>query len=545
MSATLAPAPVDAGAEQEPARLPGHTPAWQRWGTRAAAVVFSIVLFNACLWLYTRHNDFTYRYHADEQTKADQIESYRAYRNFNHPLLLLEATELAVRRFDVEMETQPIVETGRWVSAVFGAAAAVMLAWIGYASAGLAGMLLVGAAVGLCPPLLLYSHYMKEDVALVFGLALTLLASRAAWDAHRWWLRLPALVLLGAGAGVAASGKYVGVTALGLAVPVAIGLPRMRWYWRLVTPVLVIWCAVGSFLLINHRILEDQQRFDHFIHGYEREADHATSHHDGLALSRPNTWFASLLTVETMLHARVLAGVLGVCAMGTAIWRRKRIWDLVAIAFAGFYLVVLSYSVIPFHRYFLPVAVMVYLFAGLGAASLLNLFGRRGWLRLLAAGVGLAVIIGLQWPRCADYLGQLADDGRARLRQWAGENLPRGAWVIAEAYAGLTGPGDHRPGQSFPQPSGVRIQQVKAGPDAGGLDQLVRRGVGYVVIADTRYARYFTPVEITRGDPSAIERYRQWYRDLDAHHELVWENQPAHPTHSFTNPTIKVYRLKK
>src|SRR5690606_36117277 len=124
----------------EPAAQPPRA-VW-RWLERIAAVIVAIGLFYGCLWLYTQHNDFTLGYHADEWTKAEQLLSER--RNFNHPLLMLEATEWALKRWPAGENPQAIVETGRWVSAAMGAGAAVALAWVGYASGGLLGMLIVG-----------------------------------------------------------------------------------------------------------------------------------------------------------------------------------------------------------------------------------------------------------------------------------------------------------------------------------------------------------------------------------------------------------------
>ncbi len=232
-----------------------------------------------------------------------------------------------------------------------------------------------------------------------------------------------------------------------------------------------------------------------------------------------------------MFHARVLAGVFILCAVGTLLRRFRRGWEVLAILFATGYLVMLSHSVIPFHRYFLPVGVMIYLFAGLGAAALLNLFRPQSRGRIIAGALMLLLIAGVQGWRCADYLDQFADDGRERLRRWVNESVTPGSIILAESYTGLGGGGD------------IGVRKVWAGPEAGDLERLERWGIKYVVIADTQYARYNAPVHRTDDDAAELARYRAWYQKLDADYAKVWSNEPNHPTNSFTNPTLKVYRL--
>src|SRR4051794_18504521 len=152
---------------------------------RLGLLVFLALTFMTALFLYTRHNDEPSWFHPDEDGKAAQVSSGR-YRNFKHPLLLLEATELMTRLrhpqihiprglptefrdfapFPVGESTadhQTIVQDGRLVSAIFGATAATCLAAAGYLAFGWTGLLLSAAMLVLCPQLLLYSHDMKED----------------------------------------------------------------------------------------------------------------------------------------------------------------------------------------------------------------------------------------------------------------------------------------------------------------------------------------------------------------------------------------------
>src|SRR2546422_6738796 len=48
---------------------------------------WALLLFAACLWLDTRHNDFPFFYHRDEPDKVSQV--IRGEWNFHHPALML------------------------------------------------------------------------------------------------------------------------------------------------------------------------------------------------------------------------------------------------------------------------------------------------------------------------------------------------------------------------------------------------------------------------------------------------------------------------
>lgn len=541
------------------------------WLERAAAVAFSFFLAAVCLVLYTRNNDFTYNYHPDELSKISQIRSEGERRNLNHPMLLLEASHWASKWLGSPTDRQAVVETGRLVSAVFAVGTAVALAWVGYAIGGLVGMLIVGAVVGLSPQLLTYAHYLKEDTSLVFGIALTLLGARLTWDARRWWTRPMALTLLGAGVGVAASGKYPGAATLLLAIPVAIVAPRMWLITRLIAPIWVVVIAVAMAMLINHRaingldtIITDLpsatasgltwgERGDvalralfqpDIIAAFERELNHSTRNHAGLTMDRPNGFFIGLFDEETMAHVRVLAVIYLVCVAGTILWKRWRWWDLWVILFAAGYLGVLSMSIISFHRYFLPISVMTYLFAALGLLALVNAFSATWKTRAFAAVAALALVGTVQGARCADYLNQFADDSRHRVRVWVRDNLPPGTRMVVDNYTGLSDrAGDHREGRQVTD-LGIWVRGHMFAPDAGPLKQLRRDRIAYVAVCDIAYARFFNPhARDVPGREDRLATYRQWYEALDRDHELVWSSIPDHNLHAFTNPEIKVYRL--
>ena len=176
----------------------------------------ALALFAGSFVLFTRHNDFPYSYHPDESGKTGQV--IKGSRNYHHPLLLLSLTDVASRVGFVPRTPQAIVETGRNVAAALAAGTAAALALLAWRCGGRLAGWGAGVAVALQADLFETAHYLKEDPALAFGLALSLLA------AH-WWWRAPGrktLRFLAIACGLAAAGKYVGIIVLLFAVPLIV-----------------------------------------------------------------------------------------------------------------------------------------------------------------------------------------------------------------------------------------------------------------------------------------------------------------------------------
>ena len=167
-------------------------------------MVWAVALFVATLTLHTRHNDFPYFYHPDEAEKVRQVMT--GDWNFHHPMLLLTATKAvvaAVAARGAKLPEQGVVEAGRWVSAGCVAAAVVALALLAFVWRGWTASLAAGGALLFHHQLFELSHYMKEDSALLAGVAWTFLAAFLFWRKPGAWRA----ALLGAAVAVAISGK--------------------------------------------------------------------------------------------------------------------------------------------------------------------------------------------------------------------------------------------------------------------------------------------------------------------------------------------------
>jgi hypothetical protein len=509
--------------------------------SRVIAALLLLATFAGCLWMYTRHNAFPYEYHPDEGGKALQILSVDGRRNFNHPQLMLEATQWATHWLATPADPQAVVVVGRTVSATFAALAVVSLALCGYLAGGLAGLIAVAPLVALSPYLLAYTHVMKEDATLVFGVAVSVLGARLLWNwGRRPVLQWVAVVVLAGGTAAAASAKYVGVVTVVLALLALVGAPNASRFTALLRPVVFLSYAMLLVLVINHRVLDN---LDGFARGLEREIDHSLTEHSGLTMAKPNTYAADTTLEQTFPHARALLAVGLLLAIGW--WRsRPRLgWDRCVWVFAALFLAVLSYSVIPMQRYALPVALMGALLAGVAAVRVGQFIGRP-WARWGVPLATAAVTIGWQGPRCADYVAQFRDDSRQQLREFIlNDPTMRGARVWSEGYVGLDYPPYHG-GDDGLSAYVAEIHTPFSAGEAGSLESLRQRGYTHIAVADIAYARYLDRRVIpTPSFQYGYARRRRFYEQLFAEGTLIWSREARYPMQAYTNPTIRLYRL--
>jgi hypothetical protein len=214
--------------------------------------------------------------------------------------------------------------------------------------------------------------------------------------------------------------------------------------------------------------------------------------------------------------------------------------EYVVVGFFIIFLIVLSHSVINFHRYALPVTLGAYLLAGLGLAAAVNLLP-RWWLRWPALAGGLGLIVAMQWPMCRSFIDQLANDSRQQARLWIAANLPPFSRVLADDYVGLNTPGDP---QRFPDQPELRLIVYSRwfAPDLIGRARLSR--VSYVAVCELAYQRFFAPQALgAPGHQEQFDRRKNGYQRIFDRGELIWESDQPHPTYAFTNPKIRIYRV--
>lgn len=488
----------------------------------------ALAIFIAALWLYTRYNDFPFYYHPDEPSKVLQIRD--GTRNFNHPLLLLTATDLAQRVSGAAADCQQLVELGRTWSALFAAAAAALFSWLGFNRFGVVGGIFVGFVMLIQRRLYEHAHFMKEDAALLFGLALTFVAFDLFW-------RRPGVaraLFVGAAVGVAASGKYVGVIML----PLAVALLFMRQRasggaWRSLLPLLVGFIAVAA--VINYHALPEPSVVATGVSGeIERLNTRA-----GMKWSfSPVYWtrafveLSPFLLIAFLLHLRFVARN----------FRSLAAPDLLLTAFPFLFGLMLSFSSKQSGRHTLPILLVSVVLASLAVIREAKLLQARGsvrasrWIALFVVG-----LLAYDIARTAVLDRSFQRDHRRELTAWLSANVPRQSIIGVDDRAGIPfGDRDRFCELSAPVPQAVRGASFVA--DLGTLDELRSRGFTHLVVSEARY------YAVTNGQakPSPppnnlLERRTEFYRRLFNEGRLVWSRETGNV--GVLNPGLRVYEI--
>ncbi len=466
--------------------------------------VIPLATFAIALLLYTSNNRFPYYYHPDEPSKVRQIES--GSRNFHHPLLLLTATDLAVRLLRIQPRSQNVVIAGRWCAAIFAAIAAAGFSVIAFSYAGAAGAAWAGILVLLHQRLLELAHFMKEDTGLLMGVVLTLLA------AHQFW-RSPSrsrAAWLGCAAAVAVSAKYVGVVMLAAALPVLACRRPFSWSHVLVFSGTLL----AVLVLINWSLIISPNEFRNALSGELA----MLNQHAGVQLS-----FSHFDWVKGLLHETAIP-----------------LW-----IFVGYHLrtVWLTRACISMPEWILnrvPACVWVDNFnhqraeRSLLAASddsdlSIRGFGHRRDVARRRQPVATGNCGG---DRAQPFLRGISNGWRRagiseRLPSRAGQ-VDRGAPARERRYRR-----DQRVGlrswdrMALTHDSQPLRQKIVSAPFAADVDTLAglrKRGVTHVAITDSAYQRFMkTRATSTAGFEDAFARRRTFYKTLLSEGKIVWQ----------------------
>ena len=171
-----------------------------------------------------------------------------------------------------------MVEVGRWVSAGFSAVAVTALSLLAFCWRGWIAGIATGAALMLHHQVFELSHYMKEDTALLMGVAVTFLAAFLFWRRPDAWRA----AMLGAAVAMAISGKYIGAFMLPAALPLLWLAPGGGWR-RLVSFTAAL---VAVLVVVNLPLLLN---FDAFEKSLGREMNLVVHGQRGTTRSVPHT----------------------------------------------------------------------------------------------------------------------------------------------------------------------------------------------------------------------------------------------------------------
>jgi hypothetical protein len=479
-----------------------------------------------CLWMNTRYNDFPLFFHPDEPSKASQIVTQQW--NFRHPQLLLNSTRVMAAVVGAGENWQKIAEAGRWVSAGFAAGAVVLFVLMARWEHGYVTAIVAGALMTLSRSLVTYSHYMKEDTALLLGISACFVALVWLWRCGGLWQAL----VVGMACGLAASGKYIGIVMLPIALVLLCRQPDLIRTGRRIQAAAIMFAGMAVvFCAFN---------FPMFMHpdwlwrGLGGETQHVLSDHHGLQVDYWRWNVLSLLYGEIFWPVLLLGCATAIWTAAT--WRQRPMSLRLVVIFALGYLAMLAVSRIEAARYLLPVVLLLHYLAAVGVVCFSQWLTPR---TPVAQGAVLTCLCAmLLVPKAftvVDYLGQFRDDSRLQLRAWAASHLEQTAQVIQESCVAmpLTLPGVE-----------AKVVTEQFAVSRGGPRELRQAGFDYVVVSHTAYRRFFDASRPTSQSQAWYESCRRRYMELFQQGELVWSADPqGQAVGPFTNPSLRVYRL--
>lgn len=493
--------------------------------------LWSLALFVATLWLHTRHNDFPYYYHTDEPGKVEQVMGRRPL-NYHHPMLLLGTAQLATGNVRTE---QKAVEVGRTVSAGFTAGAVVVLSLLAYLWRGWPMALTTGLALMLHHQLFELSHYMKEDTALLFGVAVTFLGL-FLFD------RRPGIVtaaLTGVGCGLAISGKYAGVVILFPVLPVLL--------WPGVKRRGAMLAAAGAAMLLVLLAINFQ-----LIRGWAtasaslaRETKLVVEG-QGMTQSVPHSRYWSIFLANTTPVMWVL-----ILAALWASWHRRRElrpaeWCVVLFPFL--FAIILSFSPKENDRYFLPATALFTVLAVSGAGEIYRAMPSQLRQREKACElVACLLLLVAQFPSWTDDRGGLIRywqafqrDDTQELADFLIANVPAGGLIATDEKVRLT-PGKGRGAEKFP----FKILDADYAadiPKSGTVEELIRMGVSHVVITDSTFLKFErSSMRPKKNELEQYERRRQFY--LNLRRDFAPLRDWRRGTVVYLHPGLEVYQI--
>jgi len=473
----------------------------------AALLVF--VLFLA---LHLRDNAFPHFYHTDEPSKVEQILT--GQRNGRHPTLLLNSAKLILGLTQWTLTRDHAARAGRIASAIFAAAAvALLFLWAGCQSGWIAAVLAASFA-GFQQPLLTAAHFVKEDPALLLGLAATLLAafcySEKPTPARAFWL--------GLAAGLAFSGKWVGVIALLYAAGQLI-LSRKTATHPAQSWLLFIAGFPAIFALTNHDLIAQWNVVSQGVSSevtsfYSTDAGEARGFHFLHYLRRLPEVFSSVLLALALLGAGV-------------IWKGKASLHTRLFSTLPF-LWFLVIACIPKTetRYLLPISTFLALLAALGAAALIRAAANRGTLPAIAAAILASAVVFSLLPAYGKAVDSFHHDHRQELAEWIEKNLPSSVNIAQDGKVALPVSTDSR---FDPAPTPGLSRHILPGnknyvSDYGDLASLRARGVTHVALFLSNYL-VLEEREAKKASTSQKRAALRLYRKLQSEGRVVFQRK--------------------
>mgnify|MGYP001791595064 CR=1 FL=1 len=477
--------------------------------------------------------DFPLGYHPDETLKVYFIQNNS--QNFFHPIFILQVVRTANLIFGFQSEQQ-IAVLGRATTALMGVAIVFLTYKI--AEQQLPSRYALGAALltAVAPGMVMHSHYLKEDIALTFGILLSFLSFFALGERIRLMTtevdqqagkysfieNIPwkQVILFGSALGLTFAAKYKSGILLPLyfATPLyVLGLRKLVYFKCLFWSFSI---SLFTFLVINFPILLNPKTF---VRGFRYELDHALTGHNGIKVYPFEHFFSfhlrnSIVPSLTILPVILALGFLLYCIVkwGHINWRSRFL-----VCYVVFFYFVLEVSPLKpfpnFMRYMVPLIPMLSLFCMQGLDSLMTMIPRRSRSWLPLALLSLIIVFPLMESVKFDYY--INRDTRGKIEGMLAEKERD---VLMEAYV-----------EPFTHPA-----DFSRLPDLITEEQ--NENVCTLVASSFMYDRYLFGGTLKNQEPDIYVKYQQY---LELFEYPYTEIRPLYKSIAFSNPTLRVIDL--
>jgi 4-amino-4-deoxy-L-arabinose transferase-like glycosyltransferase len=484
----------------------------RRWALMA-------LFFVAAMALFSINNRFRLGLHIDEVRKMRTI--FYGQFQYNHPLLMLETTRLAVLLLGVT-EPQAAVEVGRALSALIGAIGVAALFLLLRRRVGEVTAVVISLAAMTSPLLAVHAHYLKEDIWLFGFCALAILAFRRLTDEPK----PSSIVLLGLCLGLAVASKAVGAFLIPVVVLAALLEPAATRGRLLISVALASVAAVAVAALVNLRMLFADSAWTSLF--WEIHRGFAGQGLDGHDIVGFPLWYHLTHSLWPGLGPVLLGlGVIGL-ALSLLHWRRAEPTDRLMTVYAVTYYGLIEASPLKggtdMARYALPLVLPMAYFAGLaieeGAAWLAE--RRAPWpadKTRAAARTAFAIALMPTALTGLRLVSGLQNDTRILAE---GLLAGRESQVVSEMY-----------GTSF----GLHVRSL-AMLDPRRPDPNIR----YLVASSFVYDRLAEGASI--GGAANAEAKGMWGRYQAMFRLPYCEIRPSFMSYGFSNPTIRIIDLR-
>jgi hypothetical protein len=408
---------------------------------------------------FSRHLDFTAYAHPDEPSKIAQIVERR--HNLHHPLLLLNSARAIAEATGRHGDFEFVKLAGRWCSVIFSSLGVALLV---LACGRLHGALVAAAAGAFLisnPMVFGLAHYFKEDPALLFGIALALVAMLVFSSQRTAW----AAVFLGLASACAASGKFVGALVVPFSVYIVWVCSAQR---RRDLALLLAACTLG-FFAVNLPLFT---RPVTAAASLNRELNLLAGTMPGeVFVAVPHTVFAKFYWQTA---TPVLALLLVIYLYGLFV-RRFRVppVERVFLVLPSVYFVGLCWLSRPFDRYLLPAGALLACVSAMGLATVREFRGGR-----VLAVLFVAASLAWQVPRLLQSGRGFKQDHGTQVVDFLENRLGADSKVLADWLTGL------------PPSNRIPVSNTRINADVT-LEELRREGFTHIVVNARNTDRFF------------------------------------------------------